>query len=124
MSSKHTCPAKVYGGSYLGHRCSRNAAYEHEGVFFCKTHHPPTVKAKDEKRHEEWRRKWDEEKAARKVAEDARKEMERKASCFDEMLEALRLADRFCGSLTSDVCGDEIHIPIRAAISKATGEQS
>lgn len=41
-----------------------------------------------------------------------------------ELLEALRIADRFCGSLTSDVCPDDVHIPIRAAIQKALGAQS
>jgi hypothetical protein len=43
-------------------------------------------------------------------------------SASPEMLEALRIADAFCGSLTSDVCPDGVHIPIRAAIAKATLE--
>lgn len=40
-----------------------------------------------------------------------------------ELLEALEIADKFCGSLTSDECPDSVHIPIRTAIAKAKGEQ-
>ncbi len=40
-----------------------------------------------------------------------------------ELLAALEIADKFCGSLTSDECPDSVHIPIRAAIAKAKGEQ-
>ncbi len=39
------------------------------------------------------------------------------------MLAALEIADKFCDSLTSDECPDSVHIPIRAAIAKAKGEQ-
>jgi hypothetical protein len=38
------------------------------------------------------------------------------------MLAALEIADKFCGSLTSDECPDSVHIPIRAALAKARGE--
>lgn len=41
-----------------------------------------------------------------------------------DLLSALRIADAFCGSLTSDVCPDDVHIPIRDAIAKATGSGS
>lgn len=39
-----------------------------------------------------------------------------------ELVEALEIADKFCGSLTSDVCPDWVHIPIREALAKARGE--
>ncbi|MCY1197219.1 hypothetical protein D9M72_85800 [compost metagenome] len=39
-----------------------------------------------------------------------------------QLLAALQIADKFCGSLTSDECPDSVHIPIRDAIYKATGE--
>lgn len=39
------------------------------------------------------------------------------------MLAALEIADKFCGSLTSDECPDSVHIPIREAIEKARGAQ-
>jgi hypothetical protein len=36
---------------------------------------------------------------------------------IQQAIEALSIADKFCGSLTSDVCGDEVHIPIREALT-------
>ena len=39
-----------------------------------------------------------------------------------ELLAALEIAEKFCGSLTSDECPDSVHIPIRIAIAKARGE--
>lgn len=42
-----TCCHIVYVGLLpRGHACGRSANYEHEGKHYCKTHHPPTVKAK------------------------------------------------------------------------------
>lgn len=35
-----------------------------------------------------------------------------------ELLEALKIADKFCGSLTADECPDSVHIPIRQAITR------
>ncbi|MCZ8436850.1 hypothetical protein [Achromobacter xylosoxidans] len=44
-------------------------------------------------------------------------------SAAPDMLAALEIADKFCGSLTHDECPDSVHIPIRAAIAKARGAQ-
>lgn len=41
-----------------------------------------------------------------------------------DLYEALLIADKFCGSLTSDVCPDWVHIPIRSALAKARGENN
>ncbi len=46
-------------------------------------------------------------------------ELRRLYAANQEMLKALKIADAFCGSLTSDVCCDSVHIPIRDAIKKA-----
>ncbi|MFM0163914.1 hypothetical protein PQR39_26305 [Paraburkholderia sediminicola] len=41
-------------------------------------------------------------------------------AAFDlKILEALQIADRFCGSFTAEVCPDTIHIPIQEALAKA-----
>jgi len=40
------------------------------------------------------------------------------------MVEALKIADKFCGSHTPDDCDDSIHIPIRDALKRATGEST
>ena len=52
---------------------------------------------------------------------DAADELRRLHAVNQEMLKALKIADAFCGSLTSDVCCDSVHIPIRDAIKKAEG---
>lgn len=46
-------------------------------------------------------------------------ELRRLRALNQELLKALKIADAFCGSLTSDVCSDSVHIPIRDAIKKA-----
>ena len=37
----------------------------------------------------------------------------------EKLVAALKVANQFCGSLTSDVCPDAVHIPIRAALAAA-----
>src|SRR3954467_4780684 len=53
MTEKHACPKKMDSGRGLGygHVCGKNAAHEHDGVYFCKLHHPPTVLAKNAARN-------------------------------------------------------------------------
>lgn len=45
-------------------------------------------------------------------------ELRRLYAVNQELLKALKIADAFCGSLTSDDCPDSVHIPIREAIEK------
>ena len=45
-------------------------------------------------------------------------------SAAPDMLEALIIAEKLCGSLTSDQCNDSIHIAIKDAIGKAKGFRS
>jgi hypothetical protein len=40
-------------------QCGKRGAHEHEGKFYCKTHHPPTVATKREKTAQKWRAGWD-----------------------------------------------------------------
>lgn len=117
MSDMNKCPAQVYGSSVWirGHKCDRSAAYEHEGVFYCKTHHPPTIKAKAERKTAEFNAKWDARIAASSKEREAKAELERRAACFDEMLAALQCAE--CHHL--DSLGDWLP-EVRAAIAKAT----
>lgn len=56
-------------------------------------------------------------------ANEAIARYERIRSAAPDLLAALEIADKFCGSLTSDECPDSVHVPIRAAIAKAKGEQ-
>ncbi len=71
MSEKHTCCARIYSGYLSSHACGKGAAYEHEGKWYCKTHHPPTAKAKNEARNAKWQAELDEKRAREKAAADA-----------------------------------------------------
>jgi hypothetical protein len=53
-------------------------------------HDPVAVKARDDKRNDEWNAKHDAETAAQAKAAAKRKETERRAACFDELVEALK----------------------------------
>ena len=59
-AEKYKCQARTYPpGVYWSAACGKTAAYEHEGVLYCKTHHPPNVKAKREAKHAKWNAEYD-----------------------------------------------------------------
>jgi len=53
MAEKHKCAGKVWS-QYSTYQCSKTGTLEHAGNWWCKTHHPPTVDAKTEARHQKW----------------------------------------------------------------------
>jgi hypothetical protein len=127
----HTCVGSAWSaGAFRSRQCGKSAAYEHEGQWYCKTHHPPTVAAKAEARQEERDRKWRYEKSLRDKAAAKRAEMERRAALFPELLEALRWIERRC---PAEFLKQEPHVIhteaahdagacARAAIAKAEGK--
>lgn len=46
----------------------------------------------------------------------------RAVNSHDQLVAALKVADRFCGSLTSEECPDTVHNIIRLALAAAEGE--
>lgn len=62
----------------------------------------------------ETRGKWDAQ-----TCHQAAAERRRLHALNAKLLSALRIADAFCGSLTSEQCPDSVHIPIRDAIDLA-----
>lgn len=56
-------------------------------------------------------------------AEEVANKIVRAVNSHDQLVAALKIAEKFCGSLTADECPDSVHIPIRAALA-AAGEQS
>ena len=52
--------------------------------------------------------------------EDMQGEVERLRSTLQQCVDALYLADKFCGNHTADECGDEIAIPISDALVAAS----
>lgn len=144
--SEHTpgnpkCCGRVSSGSWGWTRdCTRTGSLEYEGDHYCKTHHPPTAKAKDDARRKEWEEKWEREKQARKQQADKTAERDRKAEEYDaikaerdclravnaELLEALEAYDAWADkTICTDVDLKKIREQMRAAIASARkqGEQ-
>ena len=118
MRTKHTCEGHVFS-DYWSRTCGKSAAHEHEGHWYCKTHHPPTVAAKSAARSELLQAKWDAEREAARAKRLAADEQKRRADCYDDLLEALRLiATAENSALDLAYCKGLA----RAAIAKATGE--
>ena len=89
MTEQHKCVGHTYNG-YRFLMCGVGAKHEHNGKWYCKTHHPPTV----EQKRAEKQAKYDREYAARELAREAeiakRNEMKRRADLYPELLEALK----------------------------------
>lgn len=84
---KHTCCAPIYSsGSYRSYRCDKGAKYEHEGDWYCKTHHPPTVKAKRDASYSKWVAERQAQRAEERAAEDAAAEQKRRAEAYDRLI--------------------------------------
>lgn len=120
MTDKHICCGKVWGG-FGFHRCGRGAKYAHEGNWYCKTHHPPTVKQKNEAWRTALEEKLDAERKAREEAAAAKAETERRAALHQELLDALKQALEEC--IWPNERLSDVHAKARAAIAKAEGEQ-
>ena len=116
MADKHICCGKVLGG-FGFHRCGRGAKYAHEGNWYCKTHHPPTVKQKSEAWRTAFEERLDAERKAREEAAAAKAETERRAALYPELLDVLlRIA-------TVNAMDYEYQAWARAAIAKAEAQK-
>ncbi len=75
---ENTCPGSRWPkGSCRPMRCGKNGSLEYKGHLWCKTHHPPTVKAKQAAKSAEW-------EAEHKAKQRQRLE-ERRAAALKEM---------------------------------------
>jgi hypothetical protein len=83
--SEHKCEGKVWCHTkYLP--CGKTARHEHEGRWYCKRHHPPTVQAKLDARNKKWEEDSKSRLQAVKEANEARAEMQRKAAAYDGLI--------------------------------------
>ena len=115
--SEHKCVGRVYSGHYIGsHTCNKTARYEHNGKWYCKTHHPPTVEEKRRAHAAKWEAKFDAERAQRAQQHREHAEMQRKAAAYDTLLEALKLARSIIGH------PDDAHSQMIDAVIKAVEE--
>lgn len=107
--SEHKCKGKVWCHTkYLP--CDKTARYEHEGRWYCKRHHPPTVQAKLDARNKKWEEDSKSRLQAVKEANEARAEMQRRAAAYggliaqrDALLEALKSTGLFLHHCWCDV---------------------
>lgn len=123
--SEHRCKGEVwFHMRYLP--CGKTARYEHEGRWYCKRHHPPTMQAKLDARNKQLEEDRKSRLQAAKEANEARAEMQRKAAAYDgliaqrsALLEALRLARSIIGH------PDDAHSQmIDAAVKAVEGEKA
>lgn len=90
MSEKHQCEGRVrYGDFGRSRPCTRAGAYEHEGHHYCKLHHPPSIKAKQVARREQWEKEWANNAATAAKAKAEAIEQKRRADCYPDLLAAL-----------------------------------
>jgi hypothetical protein len=70
--NKPKCEARIFGDWGRSHQCGRGAKYEYDGKHYCKTHHPPEVKRRDEDRTKKYDEHYNEfrEKLRRRAAEE------------------------------------------------------
>jgi hypothetical protein len=70
-------------------RCLNAGRHEHEGQVFCLIHHPPTVKAKADKRHEALVKKGEMKARVNADTIEAAERQRKRAACFDLLVAAL-----------------------------------
>ena len=114
--------------------CSKGGTLEYDGKWWCKTHHPPSVAARDKALRDKWKSEWyakEQQEIARRSAEALR---DHKAACFDDLVAALEAFQNRMDTFGSweDGCfyyngrsASELQQPIeqaRAVLKKARGE--
>ena len=128
--TQNMCEGRVWTGlRYCP--CDKIGRQEHDGKWYCKRHHPPTVAAKEAARKEKWEADWAAQKRAMEEAQAAREEVQRRAGAYDglvaqrdALLEALKTvlaAGRGTSGRIILEAADEA--AARAAIAAAEGEK-
>jgi len=84
----HHCSGLQWSG-YHRYVCGRGAKYEHDGKWFCKTHHPPSERARRDKKNAERAESfaWKMRLAAHSQATED--ERQRRADLHDSLIDAL-----------------------------------
>lgn len=115
------CVGRVWG-NYRYTKCGKGAAYEHEGAMYCKTHHPPTVEAKQAVRLQALIDKNNSRRAAEKLEAQKAADKQRMADAFPDLLQSLQLvAAHIPEIIAAGILTAAETDTIRAAITKAGG---
>ena len=122
--SEHKCQGRIFS-DYRTYTCGNKAGHEHEGRWFCKMHHPPTIKEKQAVKTAKWNAEWAAKIALEKKVRKDKAEMERKAAMYDELLSALQAAaiaiHEYRTQGAPHAYWDDIEAQAQAAIEKAMG---
>jgi uncharacterized Zn finger protein (UPF0148 family) len=131
---KQKCSEIVWpAGAFRGHQCHNSAKIQRDGKWFCGTHDPVAVIEKRDKKNAEFRAEVAARQKLQSEAAAKRNEQERRAACFPELLEALKLALQALEAIGDEMTVGERYTnagqylldslnPARAAIAKAEGE--
>lgn len=106
--SDHKCAGEVWQMQGF-FPCTKTGRHKHEGKWYCKLHHPPTVQAKRAASRDRWNAKWAAQEQARVEAELAQDEMKRKAAAYDGLVaerDALKDHVHRLESLCHDMAGE------------------
>jgi hypothetical protein len=92
MTDKKSCAGRVWGhGAFQSYQCSKTGTLEHNGQYYCKAHHPPSKKARDDASTE----KYYAARAAEKAAECEKEELIRKGRLLDALIAEVRALPRY-----------------------------
>jgi hypothetical protein len=117
---KPTCCVNVpYGNWGRTSKCSFKAKANEGGQWYCMIHAPSKVAAKNAAKDAAFEIK----KNARHAARAAQKELERRAACFDDLLEALKNLANIMIAFEDDGSKHAFQAA-KQAIAKAEGKQT
>lgn len=123
MSTKYTCNGRISLGAFYGSKlCGKTAKFVRDGRHYCGTHDPVTIAVKNAAKTAKWKAEWEAKDAARDAAKAKQSEIERRADCYPELLEALQDALK-----TANFEGHPYrgwHSKANVVIAKALGEQA
>ena len=115
MTTQHKCCGNV--GTWRFEACGKNAKFDRDGKHYCGTHDPVSKDARLEAKRVVWRVEHEQHIAAHNKKTALAAEQKRRADCYDDLLEALKMALGFVCIEGND---QEIN-QAKAAIAKATG---
>lgn len=122
MSTKYTCCGVTFSRGCPS-KCTRLAKVEVEGKHYCGIHNPIAIAEKNSIKHAEWEAKHEAIDAARAANKAKQAEIERRADCYPELLEALQyLLEREWQDDDFDETLINARDKAKAAIAKALGE--
>ena len=113
---KPTCCGVTFNRGWPS-KCSKAAKAEVEGRHYCSIHNPIAIAEKNAIKNAALKAKHDAIDAARAENKAKQAELERRADCYTELLEA-------CKKALYALKGRENDQFLRDAIAKATGEQA